>query len=115
MILLKPRRGRHCLSFGADEFFDLRAEGRIGQQALKVVPRDRLQDSQGVITREFPQRRIKLPPQCVGGMTPRPAQTQGQFSQVIEPLDFRGEKAVYRVADMCMFVHGVAFRGAAIG
>ena len=67
--------------------------------------------------REFPQLGIKLPPHFVGGMIPRPAHIQGQLGQGIESLDFRGQKAVYRVADTCLFAHDLylTFVSALIG
>ena len=105
MVLLKPRRGLHRLMFGSDKLIDPLAEGRIGQHALELVPRNRLQDSPRVIGK-FPQRRIKLPPHFVGAMTPRPAHVEGQLSEGIEPLDFRGQKAIDRVADTGLFAHG---------
>jgi hypothetical protein len=55
--------------------------------------------------RDFPQFGIKLPPHFVGSMIPGPAHIQGKLSQGIEPLDFRGQKAVYRVDGKCLFAH----------
>ena len=49
------------------------AETGIGQQALDLVPRDRLENGPRVVG-DCPQVGIKLPPQFVGGMTPRPAE-----------------------------------------
>jgi hypothetical protein len=57
--------------------------------------------------RDFPQFRIKLPPHFVGSMIPRPAHIQGQLGKGIEPLDFRGQEAVYRVADTSLFTHTI--------
>src|SRR6202035_5771960 len=67
--------------------------------------RDRLQDNPGVL-RELPQRRIELPPHCVGAMVPRGVQIQSQLREGIEPVNLRGQKAVYRVADTCVNAHG---------
>ena len=108
MLLLKPRRRLRRLTLGSQQVINVLTVGRIGQHALELVPRDRLQDNPGVL-REFPQRRIKLPPHLVGGMIPRPAQIQGQLRQGIEPLDFRGQEAVDRVADTCLFAHAIIF------
>ena len=89
MILLKPRgRLRRLL-----QTIDVLTEGRIGQHALDLVARDRLQDDPGVM-RELPQRGIKLPPHFVCCMIPRPAHIQGQLGQGIEPVDFRRQKVV---------------------
>jgi hypothetical protein len=65
------------------------AEGGIGQHALELVPRDRLQDYPGILS-EVPQYWIERAPQSVGGMIPRPMHIQGEFRQGIEPLDLRG-------------------------
>ena len=89
MILLKPRGRLQRLPPGLHQVIDVLAENGIGQHALDLVARDRLQDNPGVM-REFPQFGIKLPPHFVGGMIPRPAQIQGQLRQGIESLDFRG-------------------------
>ena len=59
--------------------------------------------------RDFPQFGIKLPPHFVGSMIPRPAHIQGQLGQGIEPLDFRGQKIVDRVADTGLFAHDFSF------
>ncbi len=98
MVLLKPRRRLRRLPLGLHQAINVLAEGRIGQHALDLVARDRLQDDPGVM-RDFPQFGIKLPPHFVGGMIPRPAHIQGQLRQGIESLDFRGQKIVDRVAD----------------
>lgn len=34
---------------------------------------------------------------------------QCQLRERIETLDFRGQKVVYRVADTCLFAHGLSF------
>ena len=104
MILLKPRGRLRRLTLGSQQVINVLAESRIGQHALELVPRDRLQDNPGIL-REFPQRGIKLPPHFVGGMIPRPAHIQGKLRQGIEPLDVRGQKAVNRMADACLFAH----------
>jgi hypothetical protein len=36
---------------------------------------------------------------------PECSDIQGKLSQRIEPLDFRGQKAVYQVADTGLFAH----------
>src|ERR1017187_7406441 len=41
-------------------------------------------------------------------MIPRPAHIQGQFRQGIESLDFRGQEAVYGVANTGVFAHSVS-------
>ena len=108
MALLKPRRRRRRVTLGLQQVIKGLTEGRIGQHALKLDPRDRLQDNPRVL-REFPQRRIKPPPHFVGAMIPRPAHIQGQLRQGIESLDFRGQKAVSRVADAGLFAHRFSF------
>ena len=105
MILLKPRGRLRRLPPGLHQVINVLAKNGIGQHALDLVARDRLQDNPGVM-RDFPQFGIKLPPHFVGGMIPRPAHIQGQLRQGIESLDFRGQKAVDRVADTCLFAHG---------
>ena len=109
MGLLKPRGRFRRLPPGLHQVIDLLAESGIGQHALDLVPRDRLQDNPGVMS-EFPQFGIKLPPHFVGRMIPRPAHIQGKLGQGIEPLDFRGQKAVNRVADTCLFDSSVSSR-----
>ena len=104
MILLKPRGRLRRLPSGFDQVIDVLAENGIGQHALDLVARDRLQDDPGVV-RDLPQFGIKLPPHFVGGMIPRPAHIQGQFRQGIEPLDFRGQKIVDWVAGTGLFAH----------
>ena len=104
MVLLKPRRRLRRLPPGLHQVIDVLAEGGIGQHALELVARDRLQDDPGVM-RDLPQCGIELPPHFVGGMIPRPAHIQGQLRQGIESLDFRGQKAVDRVADARLFAH----------
>ena len=66
MVLLKPGGRLRRVPPGLDQVVDVRAESGIGQHALELVPRDRLQDDPGVM-REFPQRGIELPPDLVGG------------------------------------------------
>ena len=91
MGLLKPC-GRLCgLPPGPYQAIDLFAKRGIGQHAINLVARDRLQDNPGVV-RELPQIWIKLPPDFVRRVIPRPTQIQGQLGQRIEPLDFRGQK-----------------------
>jgi|GEM_PF-3258462 hypothetical protein len=64
----------------------LKAESGIGQHALDLVSRDRLQDDPGVM-RQFPQRGTWVPPIFVRAMIPRPAHNQGKLGQSIEPID----------------------------
>ncbi len=89
MILLKPRGRLRRLPPGLHQVIDVLAKSGIGQHALDLVARDRLQDDPGVM-RDLPQCGIKLPPHFVGGMIPRPAHIQGQLRQGIESLDFGG-------------------------
>ena len=85
-------------TLGSQEVINVLTESRIGQHMFELVPRDRLQDNPRIL-REVPQGGIKRAPHFVGGMVPRPAHIQGKLRQGIEPLDFRGKKAVYGVAD----------------
>ena len=89
MILLKPRGRFRRLPAGFDQAIYAFPENGIGQHALDLVPRDRLQDHPGVV-RDLPQIGIELPPHFVGSVIPRPAHIQGEFRQGIEPFDFRG-------------------------
>ena len=89
MLLLKPCGRLRRLTLGSQMVINVLAESRIGQHALELVPRDRLQDNPRIL-REFPQYGIKRAPHSVGGMVPRPAHVQGKLRQGIEPFDFRG-------------------------
>ena len=89
MILLKPRGRLRRLPAGFDQAIDVFPENGIGQHALDLVARDRLQDDPGVM-RDLPQFGIELPPHFVGSVIPRPAHIQGEFRQGIESLDFGG-------------------------
>ena len=79
------------MTCSSQQVINVFAKNGIGQHALDLVARDRLQDNPGVV-RDFPQFGIKLPPHFVGSVIPRPAHIQGKFRQGIEPLDFRGQK-----------------------
>jgi hypothetical protein len=72
----------------SQQIINVFAKNRIGQYALDLVARDRLQDNPGlcVISQQFG---IKLPPHFVGSVIPRPAHIEGKLRQGIEPLDFR--------------------------
>ena len=89
MILLKPRGRRRRLPAGLYQIIYVFAENGIAQHAFDPVPRDRLQHHPGVM-RDLPQFGIELPPHIVGGMIPRPVHIQGEFRQIVEPLDFGG-------------------------
>ena len=102
MLLLKPCGRLRRLTLGSQMVIDVLTEGWIGQHTLELVPRDRLQDNPRIL-REVPQDGIKRAPHSVGGMVPRPAHVQGKLCQRIESLDCSGEKAVYGVADACLF------------
>ena len=65
MILLKPSGRLRRLPAGFDQAIDVLPENGIGQHALDLVARDRLQDDPGVM-RDLPQFGIKLPPHFVG-------------------------------------------------
>ena len=104
MLLLKPCGLSAASRLALQQVINVLTEGRIGQHALELVPRDRLQDNPRIL-REVPEGGIKRAPHFVGGMVPRPAHVQSELRQRIEPLDFRGKKAVYRVADACLFAH----------
>ena len=95
MRVLKPGGRLRRLTRGVQQIIDVLPEARIGQHALELVPRDRLQDHPRIL-REFPQDGIERAPHAVGGMVPRPPHIQGQRGQGIEPLDFRGEQVVDR-------------------
>ncbi len=105
MLLLEPRGRLRRAMLGSQQVINVLTEGGIGQHALELVPRDRLQDNPRV-PREFPECRIKQPPHFVGAMIPRPAHIQGQLGQGVESLDFRRQKAVCRVADTGLSFHG---------
>ena len=109
MILLKPRWRLHRLPPALHQAINVLTKNGIGQQALDLVARDRLQDNPGVM-RDFPQFGIKLPPYLVGSMIPRPAHIQGEFRQGIEPFDFRGQKVVDRVAEASSFAHRLSLK-----
>ena len=104
MVLLKPCGPFRRLTLGSQVVINVLTESRICQHMFELVPRDRLQDNPRIL-REVPQGGIKRAPHCVGGMVPRPAHVQGELRQRIEPLDVRGKKAVYGVADACFFAH----------
>jgi hypothetical protein len=89
MLLLKPRRPLRLLTPGMQHVLEVYSEGRIRQHTFELIPRDGLQNNPWVL-REFPQDGIKRAPYLVGGMIPRPAKIQGQLSEGIETLDFRG-------------------------
>ena len=88
MIPLKPRGRFRRLPTGFDQTIYVLPESGIGQHALDLIARDRLQDDPGVM-RDLPQSGIKLSPHFVGGMIPRPVHVQGEFRQRIESVDFR--------------------------
>ena len=89
MPLLKPCRRLRRLMLRSQQVVNVLTEGRIGEHALDLIARDRLQDDPGIL-RELPQWRIKRAPHFVGAMVPRPAHVQGKLRQGLEPLDFRG-------------------------
>ena len=105
MLLLKPCGHLRRLALGSQMAINVLAESWIGQYTLEFVPGDRLQDNPRIL-REFPQHGIKRAPHFVRGMVPRPAHVQGKLCQGIEPLDFRWQKTVDRVADASLFAHG---------
>ena len=69
MVLLKPCRRLQRFPPGLHPAIKIFSENGIGQHALDLVARDRLQDHPGVM-RDLPQFGIKLPPHFVGGMIP---------------------------------------------
>ena len=87
MILLKPGGRRRRLTRLFHQAVNFFTENWIGQHALDLVARDRLQHDPGVM-RDLPQFGIQRPPHFVGRMIPRPAHIQRQFRQRIEPCDF---------------------------
>ena len=107
-VLLKPGGRLRRLPAGFDQALDVVAESGIGQHALDLVARDRLQDDPGIM-RGLPQCGIELPPHFVGGMIPRPMHIQGEFCQGIEPFDLAGKKVVDWVADTGVLAHAPAF------
>jgi len=104
MLLLKPCGRLRRLTLCPQVVINVLTESRICQHMFELVPRDRLQDNPRIL-REVPQDGIKRAPHSVRGMVPRPAHVQGKLRQRIEPLDVRGKKAVYGVADACFFAH----------
>jgi len=105
MILLKPRGRFRRLPARFDQTIHGFSEGGIGQRALDLLARDRLQDHPGVM-RDLPQFGIKMPPYFVGGVIPRPMHVQREFRQRVEALDSGGQEVVYRVADARLVAHG---------
>src|SRR5664280_3536765 len=105
-ILPSARRSMRSCTPGVHERIDLRAEGRIGRNALEFVPRDRLQNNPGVMS-ELPERGVKLSPYLVGDMIPRPAHIQGKLGQGIEAFDVRGQRTVDRLDGGCLRAQGV--------
>jgi len=89
MLLLKPCRSLRRVMLGPEQFVDVLTKSRIGEHALNLTARDRLQYNPGVLC-ESPQRRIKRHPHTVGSMVPRPAQVQRKLRERIEPRNFRG-------------------------
>ena len=71
-----------------EQVVDVLTKCRIGEHALNLIARDRLQYNPGVL-REFPQRGIQHHPHTVGSMVPRPAQVQRKLCERIESRDFR--------------------------
>ena len=98
MIPLKPRGRFRRLPAGFHQAIYVFPENGIGQHALDLVARNRLQDHPRVM-RDSPQFGIELPPHFVGGMIPGPMHVQGEFRQRIKSLDLRGQEMVYGVAD----------------
>ncbi len=103
MLLLEPCRTARRLTLGTKPVVNVLTEGRIGQCALELIPRGRLQDDPRILS-EVPQYWVQRAPQSVGGMIPRPMHIQGEFRQGIEPLDFRGHYHVLRMANICVCV-----------
>jgi hypothetical protein len=104
MFLLKPCGHVRRLTLGLQMVINVLTEGRIAQRPFDLIPRDRLQDHPGIL-REVPQNWIECAPNSVSGVVPRPAHIQSKLSQGVEPFYFRGQKAVYRVADTGSFAH----------
>ena len=109
MILLKPGGRTRRLPAGFHQAVHIFPKNGVGQYALNLVPRDRLQDDPGIL-RDLPQFGIKLAPHFVGRMIPRPAHVQRKLRQGIEALDFGGQKVVDRVADAGSFTHDLPLR-----
>ncbi len=109
MIPLEPCGRVRRLPAGFDQAIYILPESGIGQHALDLVPRDRLQDDPGVM-RNLPQFGIKQPPHFVGGMVPGPMHIQGEFRQGVEALDFGGQEVVDGVAGTDVFAHELRFR-----
>jgi hypothetical protein len=89
VVLLKPRGRLRRLPAGFDQPIDVFAKSGVGQHFVDLVTRCRLQDDPGVI-RDLPQFGIKLPPNFVGSVVPRPSQIQSEFRQRIESVDSSG-------------------------
>ena len=106
MILLKPPGRFQPFPPGLDQTINAFPGDGIGQHALDLVARGRLQDHPGVM-RDSPQFGIKLPPHFVGGMIPRPMHIQGERRQRIESFDLRGQETVYGVAGTDLFAHNL--------
>ena len=104
MVLLKPCGRLRRLPPGPHQVVHILAKYGIGQHALDLVTRNRLQDDPGVM-RDVPQFGIKLPPDFVGRMIPRPPQIQGQLRQRIETLDLGGKQIVERVTGTGCVAH----------
>ncbi len=101
MAVLKPRRRFRRLLTYFDQTIYAFTENGIGQHALNLVARDRLQDDPGVVC-NLPQLRIELPPHFVGGVIPRPMHIQGKFRQTIAALDLSGHYDVFGADDICI-------------
>ena len=61
--------------------------------------------------RQLPERGIKLLPDAVSAMMPRPAQIQGQLDEGIKAHDVHGKQGRERGADPCVCVHGSSCLG----
>ena len=80
MIPLKPRGRFQGLPAGFNQAIDIVTENGIGQHVLNPVARDGLQNDPGVM-RDFPKSGVKLPPDFVRPVIPRPMHIQGEFRQ----------------------------------
>ena len=106
--MLKPGGRRRGMLPGLHEGIHLAAKAGIGEHALELVSRDRLQKAPGVV-RQLPLHGIELPPHFVGAMIPRRAHIQGELGERIESLDVRGQWTVCRLSDRFLFDHGFPF------
>lgn len=86
---LEPGGRLRRAPLGPYQSINFLSKSSVAKRALNLVPRDSLQHDPGIVS-EFPERRIKPPPDFVGGVIPRPAQIQGQIGQGIEALNFDG-------------------------